>query len=37
MTQDSAFSQVTAPQAISRVGSTGLEQFFLDIELKAVP
>ena len=37
MTQDPAFSQVTAPQAISKVGNTGLEQFFLDIKLKAVP
>jgi len=37
MTQEPAFSQVTAPQAISRVGNTGLEQFFLDIELKVTP
>ena len=29
--------QVTAPQAISRVGNTGLEQFFLDIQLKVTP
>lgn len=34
LTQQTAFKSVTAPQAISRVGSTGLEQFFLDIELK---
>ena len=37
MTQEAAFEQVTAPQAISRVGNTGLEQFFLDIQLKASP
>ncbi|MDG1013443.1 MAG: PilN domain-containing protein [Luminiphilus sp.] len=37
MTQEPAFEQVTAPQAISRVGNTGLEQFFLDIQLKASP
>ncbi|MDA8658837.1 PilN domain-containing protein [Luminiphilus sp.] len=37
MTQEPAFNQVTAPQAISKVGNTGLEQFFLDIKLKAVP
>lgn len=34
MTEQKAFKSVTAPQAISRVGRTGLEQFFLDIELK---
>ncbi len=34
LTEETAFSSVTAPQAISRVGSTGLEQFFLDIELR---
>lgn len=34
LTQQAAFKSVTAPQAISRVGTTGLEQFFLDIELK---
>jgi len=34
LTAEKAFKSVTAPQAISRVGSTGLEQFFLDIELK---
>ena len=37
MTEESAFEQVTSPQAISRVGNTGLEQFFLDIKLKAIP
>ena len=37
MTEEPAFKQVTAPQAISRVGNTGLEQFFLDIQLKVVP
>jgi len=34
LTEEKAFKSVTAPQAISRVGTTGLEQFFLDIELK---
>ena len=34
LTEQRAFKSVTAPQAISRVGTTGLEQFFLDIELK---
>ena len=37
MTEEPAFEQVTAPQAISRVGNTGLEQFFLDIKLKVAP
>jgi hypothetical protein len=37
MTKEPAFKQVNAPQAISRVGNTGLEQFFLDIQLKALP
>ena len=37
MTEEPAFQQVTAPQAISRVGNTGLEQFFLDIQLKVTP
>jgi hypothetical protein len=30
-----AYSAVTAPQAITAVGNTGLEQFHLDIELEA--
>lgn len=34
LTEDDAFASVAAPQAISRVGTTGLEQFFLDINLK---
>ena len=34
LTEQTAFKSVTAPQAISKVGTTGLEQFFLDIELK---
>lgn len=34
LTEESVFTSVTAPQAISRVGSSGLEQFFLDVELK---
>ena len=37
LTEEAAFKQVTAPQAISRVGNTGLEQFFLDIQLRAGP
>lgn len=37
LTEEAAFKQVTAPQAISRVGNTGLEQFFLDIQLRASP
>lgn len=34
LTKQDVFLTVTSPQAISRVGTTGLEQFFLDIELK---
>ena len=34
LTEEETFKSVAAPQAISRVGATGLEQFFLDIELK---
>jgi Tfp pilus assembly protein PilN len=35
LTEEPAFRSVTSPQAISRVGSTDVEQFFLDLELKA--
>lgn len=35
LTDEPIFLSVTAPQAISRVGSTDVEQFFLDLELKA--
>lgn len=35
LTDEPIFLSVTAPQAISRVGNTDLEQFFLDLELKA--
>lgn len=34
LAQTPAFSSVTAPQAITAVGKTGLEQFHLDIELE---
>lgn len=33
LTDEPAYSQVSAPQAISRVGNSGLEQFYLDIKL----
>ena len=36
LTEEQVFLSVTAPQAISRVGNTGLEQFFLDVELRLV-
>lgn len=32
-----AFAAVTAPQPISALGNTGLEQFYLDIELAPLP
>ena len=35
LTEEPAFSQVSAPQAIIRVGNTGLEQFSLDIKLNS--
>ncbi|MFK8043211.1 PilN domain-containing protein [Congregibacter sp.] len=34
LAQTPAFSSVTAPQAITAVGNTGLEQFHLDIEVE---
>jgi len=34
LTDEPIFLSVTAPQAISRVGNTDVEQFFLDLELK---
>ncbi len=33
LSEQSAFASVTAPQAITAVGNTGVEQFYLDIEL----
>lgn len=33
LTDEAAYSKVSAPQAISRVGNSGLEQFSLDINL----
>lgn len=33
LTEDDAYASVTAPQAITAVGNTGLEQFYLDVEL----
>ncbi|MFT7287653.1 MAG: general secretion pathway protein L [Halieaceae bacterium] len=35
LASETAYSAVTAPQAITTIGSTGLEQFHLDIELAA--
>jgi general secretion pathway protein L len=35
LAQTSAFATVTAPQAITAVGNTGLEQFHLDIEVES--
>ncbi|GAB5413095.1 MAG: hypothetical protein Cons2KO_06980 [Congregibacter sp.] len=32
-----AFKSVTAPQAITAVGNTGMEQFYLDVELAQTP
>jgi general secretion pathway protein L len=34
LTEESVFRSVTSPQAISRVGDSNVEQFFLDLELK---
>lgn len=33
LSADPAYAEVTAPQAISRVGNTGQEQFYLDIRI----
>ena len=33
LSEDDAYASVTAPQAITAVGNTGLEQFYLDVEL----
>jgi Tfp pilus assembly protein PilN len=36
LTEDDAFVSVTAPQAITAVGNTGQEQFYLDVQLAGV-
>jgi len=35
LTEEPVFRSVAAPQAISRVGDSNVEQFFLDLELRA--
>jgi len=37
LSQEAAFAGVTAPQAITAVGNSGLEQFYLDVEIAAGP
>ena len=34
LTEEPVFRSVTAPQAITKVGESGVEQFFLDLELR---
>ncbi len=33
LTDEKSYANVSAPQAITRLGNSGLEQFYLDIEI----
>jgi hypothetical protein len=33
LTEESAYAEVTSPQAITKLGNTGFEQFYLDVKL----